>query len=257
MSFTLPLEKDVFWVLWILGIPLLIVTLGGYLFHARDVGYAVAFRDLVLFLVAISIAVTIISGLVRAAMISALDLFELAAWSARLIVAIAWLAVGFGLWRKRRAGPVLVDIGRSKRRTLLSFGAGLALLVLISDVAWPVLRSGVVPAEISADLILVSLGLCALGLSLPEIREAGIYSFAQHLRWERIKSYEWRDRTGHTLRVRPKRRWLGLRTVSFTVPRPLWHSVNDLFSECAPGSEIGTPRSSPLQRLAGEQSRLH
>ncbi len=245
-----------FWVIWLLGILVIVAVVGAYLLHAGDVGYGTAFKDLILSLMAISVAAIIISGLVRSGRVSAFDVFQLSAWSARLIIALAWLAVGLGLWRKRRAGAVLVDFGRSKRRTLLSFGAGLALLVLIGDIAWPALRAGATMPQIAEDLILVSLGLYALGLSLPEIRDTGICSFAHLLRWEQVRSYQWKGRTGHTLTVKPGRRWLGLRTVSFTVPPPLWHAVNDTFSERAPDREIGGREPSSLWRVASGDPNL-
>ncbi len=127
-----------------------------------------------------------------------------------VLILAAW--VHFITWplRKRRAGPVMLDLGRSKIRLIL----GLFSAIFFAAIFLSAFRGGGMFQFPTLSLLdKIVLGLCWLssvaisldiGLTKLEMRERGILHFGEFLKWERIESYEWKGKKGHTLKVRAR-----------------------------------------------------
>ena len=126
----------------------------------------------------------------------------------KVLILAAWVPFIIWVLRKRRAGPVMLDLGRSKIRLIL----GLFVAIFFAAIfLYPTFRGGEMFQSPTLSLLywsLWSLSLVAIslyiGLTKLEIRERGILHFGEFLKWERIESYEWKGKKGHTLKVRVK-----------------------------------------------------
>ena len=203
---------------WLIGILFLLAGLGGYLLRKHEVGRKAAGRDLRRGLPLIAMGLVAGYGLMRLLPVSGFEL---------LFIAGIWLAMGYGLWRRRQAGSVLLNLGRSSRHKM-SLGIGVLMIFysIVQLVSFFV-DNAADAVDVSSIVWGLSFGVFFLFVGLSgEIREAGIFSDGQLLKWERIKSYEWGEKA---LTVRLKRRWF--KTVSFPVPPLHRDAVSDLFAQ--------------------------
>lgn len=143
-----------------------------------------------------------------------------------VVLATMLAVVGYLLWSKRRAGPVLLSLGRSKTQKLtLGFGI-LMILIAITDLV----EAGIQLSEVFGPLGMLLFGVTILlsGWSGSQIREAGIFSDGQLLKWERIEFYELGEKTLHVGR---KKQWFNWRTAHYPVPPHQKQAVNDLLAQ--------------------------
>ncbi len=153
-------------------------------------------------------------------------------WHMSIVVTvIVWIAIGYGLWCKRQAGSVLLSLGWSSRHKMFLVLGVLVILALIPFV-WDLLRAGAELKEVSYVLTGLSVGVYWLfsGWSGVEFREAGIFSFGQLVKWERIESYEWGEKA---VTVTP--RWW-FKTVNIPVPPLHKDAVSDLLARHVSGA---------------------
>ncbi len=157
-----------------------------------------------------------------------------------VIIAVAWIAIGYGLRSKKQAGSVLLSLGRSTRHKMFLFFAGLWILLLVSPL-WDLVEAGTELDGVFDFLGMLSFGvfILFLGWSGPQILEAGIFSDGQLLKWERIESYELGERTLIVRISRWKRRWsVGPKVLIYRV-RPLQKdAVNDLLAQHVSGATV-------------------
>ena len=140
--------------------------------------------------------------------------------------------IGYLLWSKRQAGSVLLKLGRSKTNKLFLGWGVVMILIAISDLV----EAGIELTEVFGPLgmLLFGVSVLLLGWSGLEIREAGIFSDGQLLKWERIESYDFGEKT---LIVTWKRRWYDLRTgFSYRVPPLQKDAVRDLLAQHVSGT---------------------
>lgn len=124
----------------------------------------------------------------------------LAGCSVTLLLGSLWLwwSAGALLWRRRRAGALLLDLGPQRAERMVDVaGAALSLAILVwslfaSDLQAPLLIAGYV--AFGAYMLLQSL----LPLvSRVQLREAGIFLPSQYIPWQRIGSYDLRYVVDH------------------------------------------------------------
>ena len=161
-------------------------------------------------------------------------------WSALL-----WAYIAAWVWRKRRAGAVVLDLGRSKTlKTNLVLGGlivGLHLFVLVGDLLWKEGPLGV--EEVSRYFCLISSGvsMLLLGLSHSEIREEGISYCGLILPWKKCESYQWEGQDQGTLTIWVKRGLLNpfLPSWRFSLGIPSGHkdTVHSLVAEHISGAK--------------------
>jgi|GEM_PF-4838662 hypothetical protein len=166
----------------------------------------------------------------------ALDLF--------FLVISLWAYIAAWLWRKGRAGAVLLDLGRSKTHKMFLVLGGLGavsnLIPLVGSLSVFSDESGV--EDVYRYFFGVSFGICMLflGLRRSEIREFGILYFDRFLKWKSIESYEWEGKDGLTLTLRSTRRLPFCRRASFGIPAVQKDNVNRLLAEhVSSGTEGG------------------
>lgn len=213
---------------WLIGIValFLLAGLGGYLLRKHEVGRKAAMRDLRRGLPLMAMGLVVGYGLMRLLPVSGFDL---------LLIAGFPILIGYGLWRRRQAGSVLMNLGRSSRHKMF-LGIGVLLILLsIVELVSSFVENGTDAVDVSSIVWGLSFGVFFLfmGLSGLEIREAGIFSDGQLLNWERIESYEWGEKA---LTVRLKRWWF--KTVSFPVPRLHRDAVSDLLAQHISGATV-------------------
>ena len=140
-------------------------------------------------------------------------------WTIWLLISshvVVWLPMGYGIWSKRRAGSVLLKLGRSSRDKMGLVAAGISGLPLIG-LLWGFFRSGEMK-EFSE--VLLGLAIAALYLPLAAylvfftfaglvISESGIFANGRLVKWERIESYGLGEKT---LVVTWNRRWYEVQT---------------------------------------------
>ena len=102
-----------------------------------------------------------------------------------------WWSAGALLWRRSRAGALLLDLGRQRVERIADVaGAALALVILAwavfaSNLQAPLLIAGY--AAFSAYMLLQSVLPLFSGVQL---REAGIFLPNQYIPWQRVGSYD-------------------------------------------------------------------
>ena len=125
----------------------------------------------------------------------------LAAAGVALLLGSCWLwwSSGALLWRRRRAGAVLLDLGRSRSDRAAS-GAGVVLALGLAGWALrtPELHNPVLDAGYLGFAAYVLLHSLLASLSRVQLRERGLALPSQYVPWERIGSYALHDVTTHT-----------------------------------------------------------
>jgi hypothetical protein len=125
----------------------------------------------------------------------------LAAAGVALLLSTSWLwwSSGALLWRKRRAGVVLLDLGRRRSdRAASAAGVVLSLGFAVWALRTPELHNPALALGYVVFAAYVLLHSLLASLSKVQLRERGIALPSQYVPWERIGSYELHDRTTHT-----------------------------------------------------------
>ncbi len=205
---------------WLIGIVAFVLMVGlAYLLRRHEVGHKAAVGDLRRGLPLMAMGLVAGYGLMRLLPISVIDL---------LVITPLPILIGYGLWRRGQAGSVLLNPGRSSSHKMFVVLGGLFMLLSIVELVELLLGAGTELTEVFLPLGMLSFGAYFLfiGWSGVEFREAGIFSFGQLVKWERIESYEFGVKT---LTVR--QRWW-FQTVNLPV-RPLYKdAVSDLLARC-------------------------
>lgn len=135
------------------------------------------------------------------------------------IVAI-WAVLAISWFRsKRRAGAVLLDLGRSKVQIALGMIFGGVFVLMAIGIVETFIGVYSISVLVMLAVMMLSLAICSLleGFGRLEIREGGIVFFFTLLKWEQIASYEWRGKRGYRLIFRLRRRW-GRKLVWGSIP---------------------------------------
>ena len=140
------------------------------------------------------------------------------------LMAAAYIVWWF--WRKRRAGALLLNIGRSKGCIVLGV---VSLLLETVMTVWTVF--------LPCGLILLFMGFVGR-----QVRENGFFGVDWFIRWEQIESWEWRGRTNHTLNITAPKRVVGRRTRWRTPPHHK-NRVESLLAEHVSGATTETDTS--------------
>ena len=148
------------------------------------------------------------------------------------------VGVAIRLQEKRRAGAVLLDFGPSKVRMALGIipGGLIALdwVILLTTCRVVSLSAGMFGVMMGVLPILASCGFFLMGLSKSEIREGGLWLFfPAFIKWERIQSYEWGGKSGHTLLLKVRRGW---GKISLRVPVEHKEAVERLLAQYIPSA---------------------
>ena len=125
----------------------------------------------------------------------------LAAAGVALLLSSSWLwwSSGALLWRKRRAGPLLLDLGRPRSdRAASAAGVVLSLGFAVWALRTPELHNPALALGYVGFAAYVLLHSLLASLSRVQLRERGIVLPSQYVPWERIGSYELHDGTTHT-----------------------------------------------------------
>jgi hypothetical protein len=125
----------------------------------------------------------------------------LAAAGVALLLSSSWLwwSSGALLWRKRHAGPVLLDLGRPRSdRAASAAGVVLSLGFAVWALRTPELHNPALALGYVGFAAYVLLHSLLASLSRVQLRERGIALPSQYVPWERIGSYELHDGTTHT-----------------------------------------------------------
>ena len=227
------------WLFLLCFIGLFLAVLGiVYGIRRHEIGHTAAARDLLRGLVVIGVMIIVFFGLFRLLPVS---------WGDR-----AWVTVQFSLsvvfwahivtWprRKRQAGAVLLDLGRSSMHKFYLV-VGCFVLIGIGSVRDALSEAG---GEIGIDAISLSLfhlSVVALllfsGLSGWKVRERGILHFDCLVKWKHIESYAWGGNGGHTtLALRIRRRLPFFGTLRLRVPSTHKDALDSLLAEHVPSA---------------------
>ena len=214
-----------------------IVAIGaglGYWVRRRDVGKKAAARDARRGIAIIGIVTLVGFGASRlfsgfGADVSGSVLFSLLL-AASCLVFVAWFS-----WRKRQAGRVLVDLGRStnhKMFVVLGFlFPGLNVIPLLET------EGNLGAKDVSQLLASISVGVLFLltGLSHAQIRERGLFYLDRFVKCMRVDSYAWEGDQGLTLTFQMQGRLSFFRHLSVSIPETHKDSVEDLLAQNLPG----------------------
>ena len=119
---------------WLIGIVAFVLMVGlAYLLRRHEVGHKAAVRDLRRGIPLMAIGLIVGFGLIRLLPISFIDL---------LIIAGFPILIGYGLWRRRQAGSVLLNPGRSISHKLFLGIGGLFMLLSIVELVELLLGAG-------------------------------------------------------------------------------------------------------------------
>ena len=125
----------------------------------------------------------------------------LAAAGVALLLSSSWLwwSSGALLWRKRRAGPVLLDLGRPRcDRAASAAGVVLSVGFAVWALRTPELHNPALALGYVVFAAYVLLHSLLASLGRVQLRERGIALPSQYVPWERIGSYELHDVATHT-----------------------------------------------------------
>lgn len=146
------------------------------------------------------------------------------------------------LFRRNKAGSLLLDTGRTLQNNLL-LGCGLLEIVLMGFLTLAELPRYFGLNSKAFDLIFwwsFPVLFIALGLSKLEFRANGICCMLSFIPWERIRSYTWDRSKPSTLTIRIKREFpLFLGFMSILVPTNYRDAVSQLLSEKLPNKSLG------------------
>ena len=216
------------------GIVLLLGMGIGYAVRRREVSGKVAARDTGRAAVIFGVGAAIWIGLYRLFP----GFWKDHTWESFFLLFLGvslWAYIGTLRWRKRRAGSVLLDLGRTRTHKMFlvigGVAAGFNMLVLGGSL-WPI-NDELGVEDVSRYFCWISWGvfMLLLGLRHSEIRESGIFHLDRFLKWKSIESYEWEGKDGLTLTFRAKRRLPFLRRVSLGIPSVQKDNVNSLIAE--------------------------
>jgi hypothetical protein len=200
-------------------IAFLVIVIGGvYGIRSREVGKKAAARDLLYSVLMMAFVIIVLAGLrllgasLRANIILILNLTG---------TGFVLIALIIYLRRGKKAGPVLLDIGKSTQHTMLAICGGLFLLSGILEIFEAFDPGGKSRMNVASScLFLLSCGVLfsLWGRSRSEIREGGILYLDRFIKWQQIKSYEWEGKNNLTLTLRFRRRFPFYRSRSLPIP---------------------------------------
>lgn len=153
-------------------------------------------------------------------------------------------------WRKRRAGGLLLNAGRTWHHKVL-FSVGILevlIAAIITGLTWVAMTDFVNTSSTVAQLSLkatfwwtVALCILSLGLNKLELRENGLCFLYTVTPWQRMKSYTWETAYPNTLTIRIKPRFPFLPdSMSIRVPGAHRGAIDQIIQTHVP---IGTTDS--------------
>jgi Ca2+/Na+ antiporter len=219
---------------WFISIGILVggtLVLGiAYRIRRHEVGKRAASRGFLTGIIVLVITIIILTGLYLLPL--PLNVSRWMIVNLALTIAL-WVYLLIRLRRKKKAGPVLLDIGRTTLSKLIP--GGLFLLVgIIHFIEAFKPGSKTRMDDFFSGLLFLSVGAVwiFLGLSRLEIREAGFLSLDRlALKWEQIKSYKWEGEDNLNLVVRLKKGFMSFRTRSFEIPAHHKEAVEKLLEK--------------------------
>jgi hypothetical protein len=157
-----------------------------------------------------------------------------------IMTVVFWTYFIIWLMRKKQAGSVLLDLGRSVQHKMILIAGGAFMLLGIMDLVElfeP--GSGIGIRDVFEGLFFLSYGVLMLvwGLSHFEIRESGILILDRFVNWKQIKSYEWEGKNGFTLTLRIRQRFPLFPTRSLVVPALHKDTVENLLEKYLQGDK--------------------
>ena len=150
-----------------------------------------------------------------------------------------WASVVFLVWRKRRAGAVLLDLGPPRREGAASAGSA-ALAVALAG--WAVVTLGTQMPVIAVGYLGYSghevLQACLPFLGRVQFRQSGIALPAQFIPWMRIGSYAVSDRATYMDLALRYRTWVPVQgypwEVSIFCPASRWTALATILAQHVP-----------------------
>ncbi|MEL7509996.1 MAG: hypothetical protein AAFN42_21920 [Cyanobacteria bacterium J06554_1] len=168
--------------------------------------------------------------------------------------------IGSGLWllswpwRKRRAGSLLLNAGRTWHHRVL-FSVGVLEVVIAAIITWITWVAMTDFVDISSTVVqlslkitfwwMVALFILSLGLNKLELREDGLCFLYTVIPWRRMKSYTWEATHPNTLtiRIEPPRFLCLPNSMSIRVPEAHRGAIDQIIQTHIP---IGTADSLAL-----------
>jgi hypothetical protein len=218
---------------WLIFIGILAIGLGiGYGIRRHEVGKKAAARDFLRGVTVMVISIIILFSLYFLAVSLKVNKWMIVNL---ILIMVVWIYQVIWLQRKRKAGPILLDIGRTTQHKVLVIAGGLFIfagIVNLIELFEPGSKSGI--RDLSGGILSLSLGVIMIfwGLSHFEIRERGFLSLdSLVIKWGQIKSYQWEGKNNLTLVLRLKKGLMFFRTRSFKIPAHHMETVKKLLEQ--------------------------
>lgn len=148
-------------------------------------------------------------------------------------VLLLWGVIGRSVLGRRRAGPVLLDLGRTRGYQFMLVAGGLYFFTMLVNVFINVLNNDAVIERGAELLFRISIGcyFTFLGLTRVQLRERAFVHQQSIIPWNKIRGYRWEtDRLG-TLTLKVDTWWLFTSELTLSIPFEHDDAMNTILAQ--------------------------